>query len=332
MGRGATSHGPRRSVFITATTGPRQPGPPAVVGRRRGRRRSSAARRRRRAARRSGTAAAPGRLDGPPSVRSRSPPTSRIGRTSPALEAGGERRRRWRRRRARPARAPPRPTSRRGGSSSVGGAPREATGRPTTPSATTPRNARSATSRARWRVSASGATRASWRARSMSCFIVRTKSPPVISLVGDDLGEVLAEHPGVGGGDEPRIGRAVLAEADRALVGGEVLARRLDRAASGRGRRPTGTTAAGPARGCGARTRTPTAARRASPRRARRGDPAAGTRRRAGRLRGTDARQHRAAVGERPRRRRRRSRGGRARRGRGRTRGPGTGCGRRRGR
>ena len=43
-------------------------------------------------------------------------------------------------------------------------------------------------------------------------------------LVGDDLGELLAGDPGVGGADEAGIGRAVLGEPGRALVGGEVLA------------------------------------------------------------------------------------------------------------
>ena len=73
--RGGRRSSRRRSGRATPPTGGR--------GRRRGRRRRAAARRRRRAARRSGTAAAPAPVDGPPSVRSRSPPTSRTGRSSP---------------------------------------------------------------------------------------------------------------------------------------------------------------------------------------------------------------------------------------------------------
>ena len=47
--------------------------------------------------------------------------------------------------------------------------------------ATTPRRQASAPARAAAEVSAFGATSAIWRRRSMTCFTLRTKSPPVIS-------------------------------------------------------------------------------------------------------------------------------------------------------
>ena len=59
------------------------------------------------------------------------------------------------------------------------------------------------------RVSRSGATIASWRSTSISCFIVRTKSPPDSSSCLDHLGEALARRPGERDGDERRIGRPV---------------------------------------------------------------------------------------------------------------------------
>ena len=77
------------------------------------------------------------------------------------------------------------------------------------------------------RVSASGATNATCRARSMSCFIVRTKSPPVSSSGPTTSASSSPAIQACAAARKP-IGRPVLGQTDGPLVGGEVLARRLD--------------------------------------------------------------------------------------------------------
>ena len=55
----------------------------------------------------------------------------------------------------------------------------------------------------------SGAASPIWRSRSMSCFTLRTKSPPESVLVVEDVVEVVARGPRVGQRDEAGIGRRV---------------------------------------------------------------------------------------------------------------------------
>ena len=102
-----------------------------------------------------------------------------------------------------------------------------------------------------------GATSAIWRARSISCFIVRTKSPPVSSSSADDVSEAPRRRPSRGSGDERRIRRTMFGElVERSSVGE---ARRVVRSvATACGLRPTGTRAPEGRPGCGARTRTRT--------------------------------------------------------------------------
>ena len=146
---------------------------------------------------------------------------------------------------------------------------------------------------------------ATWRARSTSCFIVRTKSPPVSSSSPTTSASPSPATHAWAAATNPGSGGRCSASPPRALVGGEVLADRDDPPPAVAGVRSTGTTAAAAARGCGARTRTPTAARPASPCRARRTRRRARTRRPAGRSRGTPATAPRRARSASSRRRRR---------------------------
>ena len=123
------------------------------------------------------------------------------------------------------------------------------------------RNARSATSRAGGGSTARGAIERHLTGQVDQLLHRAHEVAAGQQLLGDDVGEVLAEHPGVGGGDEAGVGRSVLgrARASARRRRGRSWWRRAD--ASGPARRSTGTTAVGAAPGCGARTRTPTAAR-----------------------------------------------------------------------
>ena len=117
--RGATSQRPRRSTFITATIGPRQPPRPA--------RATTWATARRRPP----VGLDPQHVDREPLQpgpgRRAAERAQQVAADEPdrplvaPLEVRRRGRRRWRRRRGRPARAPPRPSPRRGGSSSVDG-------------------------------------------------------------------------------------------------------------------------------------------------------------------------------------------------------------------
>ena len=263
VGRGATSHRPSRSTFITAQrTGP---APPRPSGHDVGDRDERLSRRPRPATRRPGTQTG-GR-------RSRvahrggvhtSPPHKRTGRLAASCSTASARSRRDDHQRVVGRGGRLAPVLDRAGSSwpSVG-APRRRRRRRGTPLRPHRRGPAS-------RVAATGATSATCRARSTSCFIVRTKSPPVSSsAVTTDLGQALARPPTRGRRRRTRDRAAgARRQAARPLVGGEVLADRADpppSLASGRRREPR-RRPADP--GCGARRRTPTAARRASPRRA----------------------------------------------------------------
>ncbi len=72
----------------------------------------------------------------------------------------------------------------------------------------------------RWR--ARGRRRAIWRSRSMSCFTLRTKSPPDISSSASTLAEVVAGGPGVGQREEAGVGRPGERQAGLVLVGVEL--------------------------------------------------------------------------------------------------------------
>ncbi len=89
-------------------------------------------------------------------------------------------------------------------------------------------------------------------------------------LLGDDLGEALPCHPGVGDGEERRLGRTVDGEPVLLLEERKVDREPLDRARSGRGRRGSGTTAAADRQATDARRRTSTRGRPGSARRRRR--------------------------------------------------------------
>ena len=183
-------------------------------------------------------------LDGarpPPSVRRRSPPSSptagsgapvppgprRPARRPPASSAdldhvGGRGtrrpqswprrivtpgavpdRRRCRRRRPRPRRWPSTPRRRPG----TGGRP------PAAPTA---------------RVSSTGASRASWRSRSMSCFIVRTKSPPDSSSSSTTVAKDCPAAQAWATRDERRVGRPGHREAGLLLGVAQLGGQRLD--------------------------------------------------------------------------------------------------------
>ena len=126
-----------------------------------------------------------------------------------------------------PSAPPPRPARRRrsGAPSSGRDGSSSARRRATATSAVGDhaRNARRAASRDRSRVLRPGATCATWRARSTSCFIVRTKSPPVSSSTPTTSRPSPATHAWAAA-TNPGSGGRCSAQAARALVGGEVLA------------------------------------------------------------------------------------------------------------
>ena len=90
------------------------------------------------------------------------------------------------------------------------------------------------------------------------CSIVRTKSPPVSSSSPTTWARPSPATQACAAATKAGIGRAVLGQAQRTLVGRPVLAGGGDPTPPITGGRSTGTTAAPAAPGCGARTRTPT--------------------------------------------------------------------------
>ena len=146
----------------------------------------------------------------------------------------------------------------------------------------------------------SGATWLTCRARSMSCFIVRTKSPPLSSSWATTSARSSPATQAWAAATKPGSGGRCSREADRSLVGGEVLADGDDPPPARARRRSTGTTAGWVAPGCGARRRTSRAARPASaaPSPSSTPDPMHSATSRS--LSWNTPRQHRARCSERP--------------------------------
>ena len=85
----------------------------------------------------------------------------------------------------------------------------------------------------------------------MSCFTLRTKSPPESTSSSSSVGEALARRPGVGEVDEAGVGQPRGGEPGLLLVGGQAPRRALRAPGSAPAPSTTGTAApaAGPGRG-----------------------------------------------------------------------------------
>ena len=332
--RGATS---QRAEAVDVHHREQRPAPPRPAGDDVGDRAPRRRRPARRAARRS-AAGAPWtrRPAAPPSVAQQVAAAHAHRAVRPPLEVGGERGVGRRRRRGRRGRRRPRPSPRPCGSSircirrDRRRTSPDLAATPTTESATTPRNACSATSAARAARGRVGRDDGDLAGQVDELLHRAHEVATGQLLVADDLGEPLAGDPAVRGGDEAGIGRAVLGEAARPLVGGEVVARTRRCAASAAGRPFDGNHGGGGGSGlrCSyTNTDSSPASVAASSAVEHAAEQALGDQQ-VGLV--EQARQHVAAARSAPTRRRRRSPAGRARRARGRTRERATGRARRR--